>query len=329
MDKVSVIIPVYNVANYIELTLRSIMTQTYQNLEILVCDDGSTDDTGRICDRIAEEDARVRVIHTANQGVSAARNTCLDVATGEYVATIDSDDLVARDYIERMAQACAAYDADVALCDYCKLDETAQKMPAAVSEADATRNCRVYSNTECLLQMYHPTSPGMNFAAGFKVLRRSLFEEHQIRYPVGRIHEDQAITPQLIYYARRVVYLPEELYGYRIRGGSIMHRGFNKSRMDIVKATREQCEFYLQQGEDVLASLAVNNHIRTEFSVLANLRETAIEDRQELEQQVIRELREDCDKYLPVSGLSATRKALYRLAAAMPLPVLVQRLRMF
>lgn len=329
MSKVSVIIPVYNVVDYIELCLRSIMVQTHRDLEILVCDDGSNDGTGEICDRLAAEDARIRVIHQENQGVSAARNACLDVATGEFIATIDSDDLVVRDYIERMVCACNENDADAALCDYCKLDEAANVVPNIDPSTPSQAQCVLYSNTECLEHMYHPTSSGMNFAAGFKVLRRSLFEEHHIRYPVNRIHEDQAITPQLIYYTGRVAYLPLELYGYRIRTGSIMHREFYKGRLDILEATRRACDFFLEQQERDLAALAVNNHIRTAFSVLACLREMHSVDADGWAQDVLEQIQADCKRYLGVVSLSLPRKSLYRLAAACPAPPLVQRLRMF
>lgn len=327
MSKVSIIIPVYNVAAHVEACLRSVMTQTYQDLEILVCDDGSADGSGEICDRLAAEDARIQVMHIANSGVSAARNTCLDLATGDYIAPVDSDDLIEPDYIEQILTVCEEKGTDIAFCDYQKVSEDGERI--GDSTETNTTTCVIYTNTECLEHMYHPTSSGMSIVPWGKIYRRSLFEEPQIRYPVGQIHEDQSTTFQLFYAAHSIGYLPMVLYSYRIRSGSIMRRAFHKERAVIVEATRKQCEFFLQHGERRLAALAVNNHLRTAFSVLANLREMQNAEGNECAEQVLAALRTDCKKYLPQVDLAVSRKVLFRIAAAMPLQPIVQRLRMF
>lgn len=329
MSKVSVIIPVYNVAAHVEICLRSAMAQTWTDLEILVCDDGSTDTSGEICDKVAAEDARIWVIHAPNRGVSAARNACLDLATGDYIAPIDSDDLVEPQYIERLLHACEEQDADVALCDYQKIDEAGQRIEDAAPASDTTCACKVYTNTEWLEQIYHPTASGMSVVPWGKIYRRDLYEGEHIRYPEGQIHEDQSTTFRLFYAARRIAYLPTVLYSYRIRSGSIMRLAFRKERVVIIEATRQQCDYFLQLGEQRLAALAVNNHLRTEFSVLANLREMHTAEGDQLAKGVEQEIRADADRYLPLVDLTASRKAFYRLAAAMPVQPLVQKLRMF
>lgn len=329
MNKVSVVMPVYNVVDYVETSLRSVMTQSYQDLEILICDDGSTDGSGEVCDRLAVEDARIKVVHTENRGVSAARNTCLDMATGEYITSVDPDDLISRDYVERMVLACASYDADVALCDYCRLDESARTMPKISHRADEEMPYQVYTNTECLEQMYHPTSLGMNYAVCFKLFRRRLFENPPVRYPVGKIHEDLFTTWKLIYGAHHVVYLEEPLYGYRIRGGSTMTKAFRIERTAVVEATKETCDYYLSHGEGRLAALAVNYHIRTEFSMIANLRTIHTDVAHEMEQQILEQLRTDCKQYLPRVDLPCYKKLVYSATAMFPLRPLVQKLRMY
>lgn len=328
MSKVSVIIPVYNVADYVETCLRSVMTQTYTDLEILVCDDGSTDESGEICDRIAREDARIRVIHTENHGLSAARNACLDMATGEYVAPVDSDDLVATTYIERLVCACVEQDADIAICDYQKIEEACQTIDQAVSDsaADATA---VYTNLECLEHLYHPTSSGMSTVAWAKLYRRTLFENPQVRYPIGKLHEDLFTTWKLLYLAQKAVYVRVSLYGYRIRGGSIMRKRFRMEQTVIPEATREQCDCFLEHGERELAALAVNNHFRMGFSVVANLRKMGTEESRGREQQILQQLRKDCRRYLPQVTLPWYKKITFYIASACPLQPLIQRLRMF
>lgn len=324
MSRVSVIIPVYNVEKDVEACLRSVMTQTYADLEILVCDDGSTDMSGAICDRIALEDHRVHVIHTSNEGLSAARNTCLNVATGDYVTFVDSDDLIAADYVARLWKACDEHHAEIAICDYQRFPEDENTL----AEDDGTGE-EVYTNVECLEYMYHPKSPGMSFISCAKLYKRTLFEDLQIRFPVGKLHEDQFTTYRLIYAAQRIVYVQSPMYGYRTRGGSIMTKSFRIARIVIVEATREQCDLFLSHGEHRLSALAVNNHIRTEFSILANLRELGSEEARGSADELIQEIRTDCKQYLPQVDLPAARKLVFRLAAMMPMQPIVQRLRMF
>ena len=115
---VSIIVPVYQVKNYVGECVESLLRQTYTNLEILLVDDGSTDGSGAICDEYARGDNRIRVIHQENQGLSSARNTGLDQAKGEYVAFVDSDDAVRLDYIETLYDLADRYQADIAVCAY-------------------------------------------------------------------------------------------------------------------------------------------------------------------------------------------------------------------
>lgn len=327
MSKVSVIIPVYNVADYVEACLRSVMVQTYTDLEILICDDGSTDGSGEICDHLAREDARIRVIHTENHGLSAARNACLDMATGEYVAPVDSDDLVADTYIERLVHACEEQKADVAICDYRRIDESENSIEPVPNDSDA--DTEVYSNTEWLAHIYHPTSSGMGIVAWAKMYRRSLFEDSHIRYPVGKLHEDLFTTWKLLYAAQRIAYVRLPLYGYRMRQGSIMRKVFRLEQTVIPEATREQCDCFLQHNERELAALAVNNHFRMGFSVVANLQELGTAEAQGRERHILQQLRTDCRRYLPQAALPWYKKITFYIAAACPLQPLIQRLRMF
>ena len=115
---VSIIVPVYQVVDYVGVCVESLLRQTYKNLEILLVDDGSTDGSGEICDEYANRDNRIRVIHQENQGLSAARNTGLDQALGEYVAFVDSDDAVLPDFIETLYDLADRYQADIVACAY-------------------------------------------------------------------------------------------------------------------------------------------------------------------------------------------------------------------
>ena len=119
MDElISVIVPVYNGENYLPVCMKSLLEQTYRNLEVILVDDGSRDASGRMCDAYAAQDSRVRVIHQENGGVSSARNAGLDRATGKYVAFVDADDYVELDYLQRLHEALVAHSADISSCDY-------------------------------------------------------------------------------------------------------------------------------------------------------------------------------------------------------------------
>lgn len=117
-EKISVIVPVYNVEKYIEECISSIMRQTFDNLEIILVDDGSTDNSGKICDELAKKDLRINVIHQSNQGLSAARNTGLKHAMGDYISFIDSDDYIHIDMLNKLYEAIINSDSDLAICNY-------------------------------------------------------------------------------------------------------------------------------------------------------------------------------------------------------------------
>ncbi len=287
--KISVIVPVYNVRDYVEACLRSILCQTCRELEILVTDDGSSDGSGEICERLAAEDPRIHVIHQTNGGLSAARNAAIRRAEGEYLAPVDSDDLLEPTYLEELLTACEANGAQLAICDCRRIPESCRTFPCEEvqkpggpaepeesgdpAESRELPEALVLSPRECLQRMYHPVSSGMSFTAWGKLYRRELFTEQGMEYPPGKLHEDQFTTYRLVAYAERIVYVPGERYGYRVRGGSIMQKPFARGRLDLMEATRGQCDFFLAKGWGDIAALAVNNHLRTEISLLACVRD--------------------------------------------------------
>ncbi|MGN1326481.1 MAG: glycosyltransferase family 2 protein, partial [Clostridia bacterium] len=123
MPKITVIMPVYNVEKYLEEAIDSVIYQTYQNLEIILIDDGSTDNSGNICDEYAKKDSHIKVIHQENKGLSGARNTGLDIATGEYIMFIDSDDIFPKDACEKMLKFMEEKDADYIVGNYTNMSE--------------------------------------------------------------------------------------------------------------------------------------------------------------------------------------------------------------
>jgi len=225
---ISVIVPVYNVAQYLDACLESIVSQSYPHLEILVVDDGSTDGSGNQCDRWAERDRRIRVIHQPNGGLSAARNSGLDVMTGQYVIMVDSDDVLHPDAVAVLLAAIRRHHADIAVGDYIPVgDKEAPRWPA--SHSDETTSCRIYSQEEALLAVFY--QQGLTHSAWGRIYRAALFDE--IRYPVGRLYEDLAIIYPLLKKCDRVVRTSQVVYGYRQRESSILGR-FSPRRAHVV-----------------------------------------------------------------------------------------------
>ncbi len=205
---ISVIVPVYNVEPYLPGCLDSILSQTYRDLEILLIDDGSTDRGGTICDEYAAKDPRIRVFHTENRGLSAARNRGLDEAKGEYVGFVDSDDRIEPDMYEYLLEAAERTGADVVECGAFK------EFPERTAERK--RESREMSGPEAVLALLQG-----ELADGVwdKLYRRRCFD--RIRFPEGRVFEEVATTWRVFATVERVCSIPEAKYHWLQREGSL------------------------------------------------------------------------------------------------------------
>lgn len=249
-DLVSVIIPIYGVEPYLERCVRSVVDQTYRDLEIILVDDGGKDRCPAMCDAWAERDSRVRVIHKTNGGLSSARNAGLDVAAGEFIAFVDGDDYVEPDYIAVMADAVRDTQADLAMCSVFHEDADgraiAQTAPVWRKEyAPVTDARRTYPGLDCLRQ--RGDENGMDDVVAWnKLYRRSLWKG--IRYPLGKIHEDEFVTYRILGRVRIAVLLPERLYHYIERDASIMHSEYSLRSLDLIEALIGKVSFLLDAG---------------------------------------------------------------------------------
>lgn len=225
---ISVIVPVYNVEQYLDQCLESIVSQTYPHLEILVVDDGSTDGSGDMCDRWAERDSRISVTHQPNGGLSAARNTALDKMSGEHVIMVDSDDVLHPDAAACLLSAMERHQADIVVGDHVIVGEkaTPQWPGTAVAGPDGER---AYNQSEALLAIFY--QQGLTHSAWARIYRASLFDG--IRYPVGQLYEDLAVIYPLLKKCDKVVKIPQVVYGYRQRESSILGH-FSPKRADIL-----------------------------------------------------------------------------------------------
>ncbi len=251
---VSVVAPVYNIRDYVRKCLESITRQSYENLEVIVVDDGSTDGSGEICDQFAKMDARVRVVHQKNGGLSSARNAGLKKAKGEFVCFIDGDDYIRKDFILDLYNAARDNEAEIAICGFNK------EIPRG----------EVLSGEEATVRLLIEQE-NLEIVAWNKLYKKALFVENGIEYPEGEKHEDSLTTYKLLSLAKKVAYVPKSLYVYVERGGSIMDSVKIAPRLKMrEKAAEEAIRFFKGQKELIEAakvSLLLAKYAFLDFSI--------------------------------------------------------------
>lgn len=246
---VSVIVPVYRVENYLRTCVDSILAQTYSDLEVILVDDGSPDGCPAICDEYAQQDARVRVIHQKNAGLSAARNAGLDLCQGEYITFIDSDDFVHPRFVELLLNACLKEHCPIAISDFKSVPVDADGKEACFSFTDIPSH-RITGRNACLM-IGDPAHWTRIVTAWGKLYHRSLFAAE--RFPVGRINEDEALTYKLFYPQASLILCDVPLYFYRSNPASITGQSFSEKRLDIFPILDERVQYYDAHHDDELA----------------------------------------------------------------------------
>lgn len=248
---VSIIVPVYQVKEYIGECVESLLAQTYTNLEILLVDDGSTDGSGELCDEYMRRDHRIKVVHQENRGLSAARNTGLDLATGEYVAFVDSDDTVLSAYIEKLFRLIRKYHADIAACAYIKC-KTGRMEPFRNKPICDTNVRNACMSANQMLRQWHGKYKKWETVAWNKLYCRSVFQRNggkdSIRFPEGRRHEDVLTSHLIVTNAQRIALTTQVLYLYRVRAGSIVAgMTTEENRKENLHAQRERMTFFKER----------------------------------------------------------------------------------
>ena len=222
---ISIIVPIYNVEKYLRRCVDSILCQSYHNLEIWLVDDGSPDGCPAICDEYAGKDKRVKVIHKKNGGLSDARNVAIDVATGEYICFVDSDDYVASFYVETLYALIDKYQTKVSIINPVAVDEFGKQTHSF--QSDGQEYC--WNADKALEQMFYQEK--FDTTAWGKLYHRSLFESG-IRYPKGLLFEDLPTTYQLFKKCDKIAFKAVELYYYLLRSDSIEGSVFSTAKMD-------------------------------------------------------------------------------------------------
>ncbi|MGN0172215.1 MAG: glycosyltransferase family 2 protein [Acutalibacteraceae bacterium] len=243
MPKISVIVPVYKVEAYLSRCVDSILSQTFADFELWLVDDGSPDRCGELCDEYAQKDARVRVIHKQNGGLSDARNAALDVMTGEYVSFIDADDWVAPDFLESLLTAIERHHCPMAICNFVAVydDGVQESMYRAATE-------------ETVLEGEHIFDTLPQPSACNKMYEAALFRT--VRYPVGRLYEDVFVYHDILEQLQKLVCTGKDSYFYFTRHDSIMHSAYTYRAVDIVDAVYARANKLEELGQPRLANEA-------------------------------------------------------------------------
>lgn len=255
---ISVIVPIYNVEPYLERCIESIRNQTYNNLEIILVDDGSKDGCGIICDHYEKLDSRIKVIHKVNGGLSDARNAGIEIATGDYFAFIDSDDFIHHTMYEKLMGKMLETNADIAICNL-KYTYEGTESEIDVNESTQQSDTIVFDRMQAQLIYFDKQYNVISTVAWNKLYKKSVFD--QIRYPKGKIHEDEFTTFKLLYHSQKIVYLTEQLYFYFQKKDSIMAQ-FNENRFHLFEAYRHRMEFYSDNNEFELFKKMLMLYIR-------------------------------------------------------------------
>lgn len=235
--EVTIIVPVYNVEKYLNKCIDSILSQTFNNFELILIDDGSTDSSGNICDEYLNKDKRVKVIHKENGGVSSARNAGLDIAKGKYISFVDSDDYISDYYIEKLYNNIKDNNADISICG-CNgfLKEKENNLNNIIYDID------ILESKDALLKLYNVNTRFIYVTVYLKMYKKSLFDN--IRFPLGKINEDSFIIYKLYLKSNKIIYNNSKLYFYRNRQGSIMRQKFTKRNFDDLEALEEQIDYF-------------------------------------------------------------------------------------
>ena len=242
---ISVVIPVYNVENYLRECLDSVVNQNYRNLQIILVDDGSTDDSPYICDEYSSKDKRIEVYHKKNGGLSDARNYGMDMAKGEWLMFVDSDDYILPETCSRLMEMALLSDAEMAVCDVSKFvdgQKPEEKEMSGISlEFDTKQGIKEY---------FYRRIPG--YANGKLIKRKAL---NGIRFPSGKLFEDAFVVYKIIGKCRKIVVTQDNLYCYRQRSGSIVNSIFTKRQMDILEANEQAVQYYKNSDKEILKAV--------------------------------------------------------------------------
>lgn len=285
-DKISIIVPIYGVEKYIDHGIAAMCGQTYENLEIILVDDGSKDRSGQICDEWAKKDARIKVLHIQNGGQSHARNEGLKVATGQYIGFVDGDDAPTSGMYEKLLKIIKENDADIAECNFIgRKSLEPDKMEDGEVICMSGRKAIERQLNERVISRFPSTS------LWSKLFRAETIQG--IKLPKGRIHEEYAYLCEAFLKCRKYVYLNEKLYERTLREDSTTAEKFTERTFDKLEVFRERNQYLKANGEEELYQLSKEQEFKLMIHYYGEACKVGLDSRAKELVQEIRENRKE------------------------------------
>ena len=252
MPKISVVVPVYKVEDYLHRCVDSILNQSFRDFELILVDDGSPDNCGKICDEYGTRDSRIHVIHQENGGLSAARNAGIDWvfanSDSQWFTFVDSDDWVHPQMLEKLLLAAENRNTSISICGY---GETAGENPVVLPED---------LESVCMDPGWFYRNRFINATVAWgKLYRRELFET--VRYPVGKLHEDEFVTYRLLLQCREVAVLAAPMYAYYVNPASITRKNWSPRKLHAWEAFEQQIAFFEARGDRDMLKFRYRNYL--------------------------------------------------------------------
>ena len=292
MPQISTIVPIYKVEAYLNRCIDSVLSQTFTDFELILVDDGSPDNCGKICDEYAKKDNRIRVIHKENGGLSSARNAGIDWAMensdSDWLCFIDSDDWIDPHYLEYLYRAAIDNNVEISVCN--------------VLEAEShniTPETYEYSATAIDWKAIYVENNVWATVAWNKLYKKCVFNGN--RYPVGKIHEDEFLTYKLLYNVKKVAWVKAKLYFYFRRNDSITLSEYSLKKLDRIDAFREQVEFFKDIDHEIYKK-AISFLLRDYVYNLKNLR--PLKEHRNIYLEVQRDNKQALKEYGKVLGIN-------------------------
>lgn len=258
-NKISIIIPIYNVLPYIKKCINSVINQTYKNIEIILVDDGSTDGSEKYCDKIKQADHRIKVYHKQNGGLSDARNYGIEKSTGDYLFFLDSDDYISKYLIELLYQSAKKYASDLvisSLYDFHINEKISEDSPE-------DNKSYIISKEECYKQMFMQNKIDVNATA--KLYSRKIFSK--IRFPKGALYEDIQIIDKTIEASNIISIITFRGYYYLQRKNSTIYSDFSKDKLILINKMEELVNF-INKNYPNISNHAIRRYIYCNFHLL-------------------------------------------------------------
>ena len=298
---ISVVIPIYNVEKYLTKCIESVINQTYTDLEIILVNDGSTDNSKDIINKYSLIDSRIKVINKKNGGLSDARNVGIEIAKGDYIAFLDSDDWIELNMYEKLYSYIKQENADIVQCSYQEVYNE------EVNNQKIKEEIKLISGKDSLYNLYGKNH-GKTVVVWNKIYKRELFND--IRFPKGKYHEDEFTTYKLLYKANKIVDLNLPLLYYRQRDGSIMNSKFNIKRLDALEAFNERLAFYKEKNLDELQQVTLAQILYFTNLFYIKIKDSDIDDKYEILKLLRQGIKKDYILFMENKYVSLKQKIL-------------------